>query len=251
MNKLLCSILLATSVSFAGLISTTDVTVDGVNTITKNYQFTPNPADLGDLSHDRATAWGISGVSLANGETVTGASLKIENLRNWELNEWNSLFIDLLWWAPEGVTTYKDQNMGYGYGKDDDYFVGKESEFGTVNLTRLNYNVFSGSDGMYANPSEGVTISLDGYKREGFNKIFPLYDVTIDFSDSELATLTSYLNDGNFGLGIDADCHFYNDGFNLSLTTQKTSDVPEPCSLSLMLIGLTSLGGAFVIKKRK
>ncbi len=246
MNKLLCSILLATSVSFAGLISTADVTVNGVNTITKNYQFTPNPADLSDLSHDKATSWGISGLSLENGETVTGASLKIQNLRNWELNEWNALFIDLLWWAPEGVTTYNDQNMGYGYGKDDDYFAGKESTYGTVNLTRLNYNVFTGSEGMYANPSEGVQVKFDGY----YGK-FPSYDVTVNFSDSELATLTSYLNDGNFGLGIDADCHFYNEGFKLSLTTEKTSNVPEPCSLSLMLIGLTSLGGAFVIRKRK
>ncbi|HEX2956384.1 MAG TPA: PEP-CTERM sorting domain-containing protein [Chitinispirillaceae bacterium] len=68
--------------------------------------------------------------------------------------------------------------------------------------------------------------------------------------DLDLATVTELMasSGGWIGLGFDADCH-YAAGAVLEITT-KTKDVPEPGSLSLMVMGLATLSGAFFIRKR-
>lgn len=53
-------------------------------------------------------------------------------------------------------------------------------------------------------------------------------------------------SDGWIGFGLDADCHYIG---NVKLVV--TTEVPEPGSLSLMFLGLTSLTGAFLARRRK
>ena len=43
-----------------------------------------------------------------------------------------------------------------------------------------------------------------------------------------LASYFSWLSDGNFGFGIDPDCHYYNDGITFNITT--THEAPEPAT---------------------
>lgn len=67
-------------------------------------------------------------------------------------------------------------------------------------------------------------------------------DITYDFSLEEIAALSSFVGDGNFGLGFDPDCHFYNSGVSLSVST-----APEPATMLLLGSGLIGLG---VVRRR-
>lgn len=53
-------------------------------------------------------------------------------------------------------------------------------------------------------------------------------------------------SDGWIGFGLDADCHYMG---NVKLVV-TTTPVPEPGTFSLMFLGLTSLTGALLIRKR-
>jgi len=61
-------------------------------------------------------------------------------------------------------------------------------------------------------------------------------NLTYTFDESEMGTLGDYINnDGNFGIGADPDCHFYNCGVELQLCYEV---VPEPGTLALLGMGV-------------
>jgi hypothetical protein len=86
-------------------------------------------------------------------------------------------------------------------------------------------------DGTTTDPSTGHTIAA--------------YDYTYTFSVADLAKLNAFLSDDVFALGLDPDCHFYNDGITLKLydttTVNQQSAVPEPTSLLLLGTGVALL----------
>lgn len=69
-------------------------------------------------------------------------------------------------------------------------------------------------------------------------------DLSYSFTPDQILALNSYAADGRFGLGFDPDCHFYNDGAQLNITTGL---VPEPASIALLAIGL----GIFGARRKK
>ncbi len=70
-------------------------------------------------------------------------------------------------------------------------------------------------------------------------------DFTWNFTAPQLASLNAALANGNFGIGFDPDCHYWNNGVKLTLNTNV---VPEPFSAMLFLAG----GGVLAaLKKRK
>jgi hypothetical protein len=73
-----------------------------------------------------------------------------------------------------------------------------------------------------------------------------LYDYTYTFSATEVALLNSFIDDGWIALGFDPDCHIFNDGIKLELTTAPVtiSEVPEPASLLLLGSGLVAVWAA-------
>jgi hypothetical protein len=71
-------------------------------------------------------------------------------------------------------------------------------------------------------------------------------DLTYAFTQDEMTILAGYLSDGNFGLGFDPDCHYWNDGVNL---TVQTAAAPEPGTLLLLASGL--LGAGYFIRRRQ
>lgn len=71
-------------------------------------------------------------------------------------------------------------------------------------------------------------------------------DLTYAFTQDEMTVLAGYLSDGNFGLGFDPDCHYWNDGVNLSV---QTAAAPEPGTLLLLASGL--LGAGYFIRRRQ
>ena len=182
--------------------------VVGVIAIQAHADITMNAPDaLKSMDHSNYFAWKITPV-IPSGEIITGASLFFDDIRNWN-NEKNELYISLLDGngLSDGVTSY---------GDSDDGFVDN----------------LSGSSGYVP------LITLSGLTTS------PV-DITIDFPSSHVTTLNDYfLADGNFAIGLDPDCHYYNNGIALTL---KTAPVPVPGAVLLGMLGLGVAG----IKLRK
>src|SRR3954468_2995353 len=166
--------------------------------------FTPTPADLGDLDHHMATTWGIQW-SLPAGEQVTGATLTIKNIWDWQ-REYDQLYIHLLDNPDRGVVSIADNTADNVFS---DYFGGQGRYLTT----------FTDPDG--------------GAPRN--------FDFVYNFTTADLAVLKSCLDTApgtkaNFGFGFDPDCHYYNDGVRFEITT---THVPETgSSVVLLSIGL-------------
>jgi hypothetical protein len=71
-------------------------------------------------------------------------------------------------------------------------------------------------------------------------------DINYVFDVIEFATLVAYLANGNFGLGFDPDCHYFNSGISLNIITTA---VPEPSTLLLISAGLLTLVGVRKLRK--
>jgi hypothetical protein len=157
--------------------------------------FTPEPANLDDLDHHWVYIWGID-VPLDPTEVVIAAELTFYNIRNWDENP-NILYIHQLDWAELGVQQiYDDQGGG-------DYFA----------------TTFSGE--------HTHLVTYEDLPTQPQN-------LTYSFAQDDLAVLNGYLADERVGLGLDPDCHFFNDGVELTLEV-----IPEPASL--VLLGLSGL----------
>jgi hypothetical protein len=163
---------------------------------------TPMPADLYDLDHTKVYLWGFA-VALDPGKTVVAAALKFDNIRNWD-DQPNELYAHLLDMTTLGVQERTD-NEGGG-----DYF---------------------------AHTYTGVHEHLVTYQ----NLTTTPHDLVYNFDQTDLSALNVYLGDGRAGIGLDPDCHFYNDGVSLTLTT-----TPEPASY--MLLGV---GGVAILRRRR
>lgn len=74
-------------------------------------------------------------------------------------------------------------------------------------------------------------------------------DVTYDFTNDELTVFKVFLADGNFGLGFDSDCHFWNNGIYLSIETE-TAATPVPAPILLLGTGLMGMAG-FRLRQRR
>lgn len=170
------------------------------------FHFTPpGRADLDDLDHYYAYSWGVDW-KVPQGEFITGAQITIKNIWNWKHEE-NILHVRLLDNPGSGVKQFYD-NQGGG-----DYFAGKGFKVGT-----------------WTDTTGGVAkqnlISFD-LKQAGL-----------------LDELTTFAADGKFGFGFDPDCHFWNDGVKLTITT---APVPEPATMTVLALG----AAAALRRKRK
>ena len=63
-------------------------------------------------------------------------------------------------------------------------------------------------------------------------------DINYAFEPHEILALATYAADGNFALGFDPDCHFFNDGITLTI---KTTHAPVPAAIWLLASGLIGL----------
>lgn len=190
--------------------------------------FQPSPADLNDLDHHSVYTWRIDNINL-DGGTITGASLSFANIANWDSNV-NVLHMWLLDTARAGgvssfiddptntipVTDLTDDFRSTRFHSDPNWLVAN----GTAQ-TFLADQSFTTTPGTY----------------------------TLNFNAAQLDSLRQYIANGNnVALGIDPDCHFFNDGVTFSM---NVTPVPELNSL-FPLVGLfAAVSSTHILRRRR
>ncbi len=149
---------------------------------------------IGEMDHTRVYFWGFDAAQTDEGSELAAATLTFDRIRNWN-DEGNVLRVHLLDGAASGVSSIADNGVG------GDYFGHR---YAGSNRHLVTYRNLSTS------PS----------------------NLVYEFSPDDLALLKSYLADGQAAVGLDPDCHFYDDGVALTLTY-----TPEPASLALLTLG--------------
>jgi hypothetical protein len=172
----------------------------------------PGPASPGytELIDNQVYAWNLV-YNLAAGETITGATLLYDDLRDSTYDNGDILYTHLLnshvtvtdGWTQ--VVGDDDPDWVSNHWEVDDYFTSHN----TPNLTVGTYN-----------PTGTGSVDLS-------------YNI-------DLATLTTYMADNQFAFGIDPDCQWRADNITFTLTTTNT--IPAPGAILLGSIGVSIVG---------
>ena len=183
--------------------------------------FTPNPVDLNDLDHHDVYTWRVDNVNL-HGQQITGARITISGIANWDSNA-NRLFIHLLDTARSaGVASFQDEpSDAVPVDHIDDDFVD----------TRYH----SLSSWLVAPGTADTFLTSQSFTTTPTNFVY-------NFTAAQVNALIAYIsNGGNFALGFDPDCHFFNNGITLQIFTAPAQTTPEPATLALLGTGLAGL----------
>ncbi|MCE5197888.1 MAG: hypothetical protein ABFD54_17765 [Armatimonadota bacterium] len=202
-----------------------------------SYTFKPADADLEDLPHGSLYMWGVSDWILPSNEQIVSAKLTIHNIYDNILFDDDHLYIHLLDTAVgrSGMPDKANWHSAITNGKSSSYKrITKEyCDSNWIGDSNRNGDNFAGQGielGTWSDP--------DGW----------FCSDTISF-DVPMTSL-SWLSDGDFGIGIDPDCHYNNCGVDFTITTSVQPDVPEPMSFVLASLGLSAIVGTKRLRKK-
>ena len=185
----------------------------------------PHPADVYDLTHQNYYIWKVK-LLIPTGQMLVSATLFIDNINDWEIETSDKLYISLLS-KSEMNSAVTNNHMTKAFGSD--IFQGTDNE-----------NVGNALNGY----GQVLTVYEDKneYQNTHCQWINPPEDFTYNFSEAEVLLLNSYTitNKCEFGIGLDPDCHYYNDGAKFCYET-----VPEPATIALL-----TLGGLVLLRKK-
>lgn len=187
----------------------------------KGVMYTPNPVDLYDLDHFKWYTWRITDTDVRNklkaGEAILSATLKLNNVHNWtvEDNVLHMWLLDTVSWS--GVHVGTD---GQGLG----------DHFATWATPKVNIDHWEDPNG----DVNGIPTVL--------------HPLVYAFNATQLTALEDFFkNDGKVGFGFDPDCHYWNTGISFELNTGQKPQQQVPDSgttaflLTFGLIGLATL----------
>jgi hypothetical protein len=231
--------------------------------------------DLGDLDHRNFYTWRISGINLGAGQEVSGATLTFKNIYNWDGNA-NRLFLQLLDDARttggtslvnnsySRVRFYSDESALQGpmsdvfnnsaaiecAGKTGSALTACQSKQSSEQTQENNLVTNGTQEAALTNRSfaalgqlpttapgmtnpPGWTVTPDGTSNGN-----QLYTYTYTFTEGQEDLLQAFINNnGAIAIGLDPDCHFYNNGVLLTITTGA---VPEPVTVALLGAGIAA-----------
>lgn len=209
------------------LIVATGVATSAQATVT-TLSFAPSPSDMNDLDHHLAYTWRIDNINLS-GQAITGATLSITNISNWDRNP-NVLHLHLL-----------DTAINFGIGS----FV--DDPTGSAPVTDLTDDFISSryhsNSGWLVKAGTADTFLADPtFTTTGVN-------YALNFTSTQLQTLSAYIaNGGDIAFGLDPDCHFFNDGIKFTMTL---SPVPEMDALYPIMSLIAAVAFTHILRRRR
>ena len=169
---------------------------------------------------------------------------------------WASIYT----FMPTDPTVYNlSHGSYYTWGLDWDLPDGENITGASLSFSQI-YNWNSSDNVLYVHlldvAASGLAVATDNNTTDDFagqgldlfkwvNLPDSPQNLTYTFTTAELGMLAAYLGDGNFGFGLDPDCHFYNKGITFTL---ETNAVPIPGAVWLLGSGLL---GLVTIRRRR
>jgi len=209
-----------------------------------SYTFTPNPSNLNELNHLNWYLWKFSWKPV-NNEIITGATLTFSNINNWANETNNRLQVHLLnnpgttGWTSIGTRTENGFLQRTYQRSDNDN--SKDNFASLSSSSQKLLGIYSDRDGHYGDMAPYSTVTFDFAHPANIPGTLTPAPSTLNLVD----VLADWAVDGNWGIGIDPDCHFYNSGVTLTITTRA---VPAP---GAAILGMIGLGSVWYVRRRQ